>query len=152
MRLRCCHFNRLSTTVTTSYFRPLWKTSSPALRKYSSTSSTTTKPSQTIFSGIQPTGVPHIGNYLGALLQWVTLQNSSPPSTNLLFSIVDLHAITLPQNAKQLWKWKRETLATLRAVGLDGPNTSLFFQSAVSLAWACIQMIALLRSSEKHGG
>ena len=94
-------------------------------------SSTTARTNQVIFSGIQPTGVPHLGNYLGALLQWVHLQNTSPASTKLLFSIVDLHAITLPQKPGQLRRWKREGLATLLAVGLDPERSVLFYQSAV---------------------
>ena len=84
-----------------------------------------------IFSGIQPTGVPHLGNYLGALQQWVKLQNEATPKTQLLFSIVDLHAITMHQDAEQLRKWKRETLATLLAVGLDPERSTIFYQSDV---------------------
>lgn len=88
-------------------------------------------PNQVIFSGIQPTGVPHLGNYLGALQQWVRLQNASHPSTNLLYSIVDLHAITVPQDPARLRQWKRETLATLLAIGLDPERSVLFYQSSV---------------------
>ena len=86
-----------------------------------------------VFSGIQPTGVPHLGNYLGALQQWTQLQAEVPPSTRLLYSIVDLHAITMNQDAHQLRRWKRETLATLLAVGLDPERSTIFFQSAVCL-------------------
>ncbi|KAG0648338.1 Tryptophanyl-tRNA synthetase [Hyphodiscus hymeniophilus] len=86
---------------------------------------------QVIFSGIQPTGIPHLGNYLGALQQWVHLQNTSPPSTKLLFSIVDLHAITISQDPAQLKQWKRESLATLLAVGLDEKRCGIFYQSSV---------------------
>ena len=89
-------------------------------------------PNQVIFSGIQPTGVPHLGNYLGALQQWVRLQNTSHPSTKLLYSIVDLHAITVPQDPERLRQWKRETLATLLAIGLDPERSVLFYQSSVS--------------------
>ncbi|TVY53632.1 Tryptophan--tRNA ligase, mitochondrial [Lachnellula cervina] len=85
-----------------------------------------------IFSGIQPTGVPHLGNYLGALQQWVRLQNTAHPSTKLLYSIVDLHAITVPQDPEFLRQWKRETLATLLAIGLDPNRSILFYQSSVS--------------------
>jgi tryptophanyl-tRNA synthetase len=85
-----------------------------------------------IFSGIQPTGVPHIGNYLGALQQWVKLQESSPPTTKLLYSVVDLHAITIPQDPRQLKQWKREGIATLLAIGLDPDRSTLFYQSSVS--------------------
>ena len=89
--------------------------------------------SEIIFSGIQPTGVPHLGNWLGALQPWVRLQNSSPPGTKLIFSIVDLHALTVRQDAEQLRQWKRETLATLLAVGLNPERCTIFYQSAVSM-------------------
>ena len=92
-----------------------------------------TIPDCVIFSGIQPTGVPHLGNYLGALQQWVSLQTDASPSTKLLFSIVDLHAITIHQNPEELRRWKRETLATLLAVGLDPQRCIIFFQSDVSV-------------------
>jgi tryptophanyl-tRNA synthetase len=84
-----------------------------------------------IFSGIQPTGIPHVGNYLGALQQWVKLQDTAVSNTKLLFSIVDLHAITIPQDSKQLKQWKRETLAILLAVGLNPERSILFYQSSV---------------------
>ena len=86
-----------------------------------------------IFSGIQPTGVPHLGNYLGALQQWVKLQNEAAPTTQLMFSIVDLHALTSRQDPEQLRRWKRETLAALLAVGLDPERSTIFFQSDVWL-------------------
>lgn len=86
-----------------------------------------------IFSGIQPTGVPHLGNWLGALQPWVRLQHSSLPGTKLIFSIVDLHALTIRQDAEQLRQWKRETLATLLAVGLNPERCTIFYQSAVSM-------------------
>ncbi|OJD38893.1 tryptophan-trna ligase [Diplodia corticola] len=84
-----------------------------------------------IFSGIQPTGIPHLGNYLGALQQWVKLQNDAVPSTTLIFSIVDLHAITLRQDPRQLRQWRKEMLAALLAVGLDPKRSIIFNQSAV---------------------
>ena len=84
-----------------------------------------------IFSGIQPTGIPHLGNYLGALQQWVRLQYSEPPSTKLFFSIVDLHALTIRQDREHLRRWKTETLAALLAVGLDPTRSTIFFQSDV---------------------
>ena len=84
-----------------------------------------------IFSGIQPTGVPHLGNYLGALQQWVGLQKEPPSSTRLFYCVVDLHAITLLQNPQQLQKWRRETLAALLSVGLDPDRCNIFFQSSV---------------------
>ena len=84
-----------------------------------------------IFSGIQPTGVPHLGNYLGALQQWVELQKEPSSSTRLFYCVVDLHAITLSQTPQQLQKWKRETLAALLSVGLDPDRCNIFFQSSV---------------------
>lgn len=86
---------------------------------------------QVIFSGIQPTGIPHLGNYLGALKQWVKLQNSASPDTKLLYSIVDLHAITVPQNPALLRQHKREVFATLLAIGINPERAILFYQSAV---------------------
>ncbi len=86
-----------------------------------------------VFSGIQPTGIPHIGNYLGALRQWVSLQNEASPDDTLIYSIVDLHAHTVPQNPEQLRRWKQESLATLLAVGLDPIRSIIFYQSAVGI-------------------
>jgi hypothetical protein len=86
---------------------------------------------QVIFSGIQPTGIPHLGNYLGALQQWVKLQDTAASKTKLLFSIVDLHAITIPQDSKRLKQWKRETLAIILAAGLNPERSILFYQSSV---------------------
>ncbi|KAL5332735.1 hypothetical protein BJX70DRAFT_383195 [Aspergillus crustosus] len=85
----------------------------------------------TIFSGIQPTGVPHLGNYLGALREWVKLQNVAAGDTKLLFSIVDLHALTVPQERRQLTRWRKEAFATLVAVGLNPARSTIFYQSAV---------------------
>lgn len=86
---------------------------------------------QVIFSGIQPTGVPHLGNFLGALQRWVKLQDEAHPETTLLYSLVDLHAITAAQHPEQLRQWRKESLATLLAVGLDPSRSILFHQSSV---------------------
>lgn len=124
---------------------PASSRSSSHQRRSASSSSTITTPSdaapKVIFSGIQPTGVPHLGNYLGALSQWVALQEEATtaaattttgaPPTRLLFSVVDLHAITLPQDATQLRRWRREMLAALLAVGLDPARSTIFHQSSV---------------------
>ncbi|KAJ0413999.1 tryptophanyl-tRNA synthetase [Aspergillus carlsbadensis] len=85
----------------------------------------------TIFSGIQPTGVPHLGNYLGALREWVKLQDTAAKDVKLIFSIVDLHALTVPQERRQLSAWRKEAFATLIAVGLDPNRSTLFYQSSV---------------------
>ncbi|KAK5631871.1 hypothetical protein RRF57_007585 [Xylaria bambusicola] len=84
-----------------------------------------------IFSGIQPTGVPHLGNYLGAMRQWRRLQDLAGDKDKLLFSIVDLHAITMPQDAQALRFRRREMLAALLAIGLDPEKSTLFYQSSV---------------------
>lgn len=84
-----------------------------------------------VFSGIQPTGVPHLGNYVGALRQWVNLQHEEKPSTKLIYSIVDLHAITVPQKPDVLKQRKREVLAALLAIGLDPERCTIFYQSSV---------------------
>lgn len=88
-------------------------------------------PEPIIFSGIQPTGVPHLGNYLGALYPWVKLQQEAKEGTKLFFSIVDLHALTVPQEAAQLRRWRKEAFATLLAVGLDPKRSTIFYQSEV---------------------
>ncbi|KAJ9623640.1 Tryptophan--tRNA ligase, mitochondrial [Taxawa tesnikishii (nom. ined.)] len=88
-------------------------------------------PAKVIFSGIQPTGVPHLGNYLGALQQWVKLQNEAAKKDTLIYSVVDLHAITLHQDPEHLKRCKTETLATLLAVGLDPKRSIIFYQSDV---------------------
>jgi len=90
-----------------------------------------------IFSGIQPTGVPHLGNYLGALREWVHLQNNAAPGTELIFSIVDLHALTFPQDPPVLRKWRKESFAVLIAAGLDPKLSTIFFQSSVRFSRDC---------------
>ena len=77
-----------------------------------------------------------MGNYAGALRQWVKLQNTESSSTKLIYSIVDLHAITIPQPAEDLRKWRREALASLLAIGIDPERSTLFYQSAVSVDFA----------------
>ncbi|KAL7814882.1 hypothetical protein V8C44DRAFT_348485 [Trichoderma aethiopicum] len=89
-----------------------------------------------VFSGIQPTGVPHLGNYVGALRQWARLQRDEPPSTRLIYSVVDLHAITVPQPPETLRRRKREVLAALLAIGLDPERCTIFYQSSSKLSLA----------------
>ncbi|EME43087.1 hypothetical protein DOTSEDRAFT_89047 [Dothistroma septosporum NZE10] len=88
-------------------------------------------PKKIIFSGIQPTGIPHLGNYLGALRQWVRLQSEADKSTRLIYSLVDLHAITIRQDPAQLRQCKKESLAMLLAIGLDPVRSIIFHQSDV---------------------
>lgn len=102
-----------------------------AQRRAASQAASDSNPGTVIFSGIQPTGIPHLGNYLGALQNWKRLQDGAQPGAKLLYSIVDLHAITLPQQAPMLRQWKREMLAALLAVGLDPERSSIFYQSSV---------------------
>ncbi|CAN8097178.1 unnamed protein product [Discula destructiva] len=101
-------------------------------RRHASTTPSASTTPKVIFSGIQPTGVPHLGNYLGALKSWATLQDTAAPATRLLFSVVDLHAITVPQSsAAALRAQRREMLAALLAVGLDPERSTIFYQSSV---------------------
>ncbi|KIW75492.1 tryptophan-tRNA ligase [Fonsecaea pedrosoi CBS 271.37] len=99
------------------------------------------------FSGIQPTGVPHLGNYLGALRQWKRLhEQSTDPKFAMhyryeqYFSVVDLHALTAETPASERLRLRKESYAALLALGLNNNrNTTLFFQSDVpqhaSLMW-----------------
>ena len=78
-----------------------------------------------IFSGAQPTGNVHLGNYLGALRNWVALQRDYES----LFCIVNLHAITLPQDPKVLAAKTRELARIYLAVGIDPNVSTVFVQS-----------------------
>ena len=88
-----------------------------------------------VLSGVQPTGNLHLGNYLGAIRNWVGLQDSH----ECLFMLADLHAITVPQNPADLTRNTRETAAAYIACGIDPKKSVIFPQSAVSvhseLAW-----------------
>jgi tryptophanyl-tRNA synthetase len=88
-----------------------------------------------IFSGIQPTGNLHLGNYLGAIRNWVALQHDY----ECIFCIVDLHALTLPQDPDELRASTREVTAAYIAAGIDADRCIIFNQSMVSahaeLAW-----------------
>ncbi|KAF3925563.1 hypothetical protein ABW21_db0203031 [Orbilia brochopaga] len=101
------------------------------MKRALSTTSPPTHP-EVVFSGIQPTGIPHLGNYLGALKQWVEMQDAAPPETKLLFCVVDLHAITQPQDPEELKRRRRETMAMLLAIGLRPERCEIFEQSKVS--------------------
>jgi tryptophanyl-tRNA synthetase len=83
-----------------------------------------------IFSGVQPTGNLHLGNYLGAIKNFVELQNDK--KNECIYCVVDLHSITVKQDAKILKKNIRETTATFIASGLNPKNSIIFNQSAVS--------------------
>lgn len=90
---------------------------------------------QRIFSGVQPTGNLHLGNYLGAIRRWVDMQHTHES----LFCIVDLHAITVPQVPAKLRAAVRETAAAYIACGIDPEKNIIFPQSAIAehseLAW-----------------
>jgi tryptophanyl-tRNA synthetase len=79
-----------------------------------------------IFSGVQPSGNIHIGNYLGAIKQWVDLADDFDES---IYCIVDLHAITIPQDSKELKKKIMEVAALYIACGVDPKKASIFVQS-----------------------
>ena len=73
--------------------------------------------SKKIFSGVQPTGNLHLGNYLGAIKNFVDLNNDN--NNECIFCVVDLHAITVKQNPKELKRNIQETVATFIASGID---------------------------------
>ena len=83
-----------------------------------------------IFSGVQPTGNLHLGNYLGAIKNFVILANDN--DNECIFCVVDLHAITTTQDPKELRNNIRETVATFLASGIDPKKNILFNQSQVS--------------------
>ena len=93
------------------------------------------KEKKVIFSGVQPSGILTIGNYLGAIKNWVDLQDEY----NCIYCVVDMHAITVRQNPSELRKRTYETLATYIAAGIDPEKTTLFVQSHVpchaELSW-----------------
>ena len=88
-----------------------------------------------IFSGIRPTGDIHLGNYLGAVKQWIDLQNQA----DCTFCVVDLHAITTPYDPQKLQEQIKELAIAYLAAGLDPDKCTLFVQSQVKehaeLAW-----------------
>lgn len=100
-----------------------------------------------VFSGIQPSGDIHLGNYLGALRNWVAAQDVD----DCVYCIVDLHAITVPKDPQALLDGTRKAAAALMAVGLDPAKCTLFVQSHVhehaELAWLlqCVTGMGELR-------
>ena len=83
-----------------------------------------------IFSGVQPTGNLHLGNYLGAIKNFVDLNNDN--DNECIFCVVDLHAITVKQDPKELKNNIRETVATFIASGIDPKKSIIFNQSRVT--------------------
>ena len=108
-----------------------------------------------VFSGIQPTGAIHIGNYLGAIKQWVNGQDDAEN----IFCLVDMHALTVPQEPDVLRKRILETATVLLAAGIDPAKSRLFVQSHVrehgELTWylSCVasmgQMQRMTQFKEK---
>ena len=100
-----------------------------------------------VLSGIQPTGSPHIGNYLGALKNWAAIQYDYES----IYCIVDLHAVTVYQDPKELRAKIKELAGMLLAIGIDPKHSSLVVQSAIpqhaELAWmlTCVTPIGWLR-------
>ncbi|MDC0353889.1 tryptophan--tRNA ligase [Candidatus Pelagibacter sp.] len=86
--------------------------------------------SKKIFSGVQPTGNLHLGNYLGAIKNFVDLNNDN--KNECIFCVVDLHAITVKQEPKELKNNIRETVATFVASGIDPKKSIIFNQSGVA--------------------
>lgn len=91
---------------------------------------------KTVFSGIQPTGNLHLGNYLGSIRNWIDLQDQH----RCIFGVMNLHAITLPQDPKELRQNILDAVAVYLACGLDPKKVTLFVQGDVAqhteLAWA----------------
>ena len=105
-----------------------------------------------VFSGIQPTGSPHIGNYLGALKNWVKIQYDYES----IFGIVDLHAITLYQNPAELRAKTLELAGMLLAIGIDPKQTAIVVQSNVhahaELSWmlTCVTPVGWLERMTQY--
>ncbi|MDH3731359.1 MAG: tryptophan--tRNA ligase, partial [Acidimicrobiia bacterium] len=113
-----------------------------------------------VFSGAQPTGDIHIGNYLGAFRNWVAMQADH----DCIYCIVDLHAITTTMDPKELEGNSRQTAKLFLAMGVDTDASILFVQSAVAqhaeLAWvlgtltsmgSLNRMTQFKEKSDKHG-
>ena len=85
-----------------------------------------------VFSMVQPTGKFHLGNYLGAVRVWKDLCDQKAPSTQLMFGVADLHAITIPiPDGMKLRQSRREAMASILSVGVDPSKAVLFNQSRV---------------------
>src|SRR4029453_16911753 len=115
------------------------------------------KPTARVFSGMQPTGNLHLGNYLGAMLNWIRLQDTH----ECIYCVVDMHAITIWQDPQELNRAIRDVTAAYIACGVDPKRSIIFNQSQVGehaeLAWIfnCVARLGWLyrmtRSKEKAG-
>src|SRR5918912_250261 len=105
-----------------------------------------------VFSGIQPSGQLHLGNYLGAIRNWVAQQQQA----DNIFCVVDLHALTVYQDPESLRAKIRETVALLLACGIDPDQSLLFVQSHVpahaELAWVlnCVTPVGWLERMTQY--
>jgi tryptophanyl-tRNA synthetase len=105
-----------------------------------------------VFSGIQPTGSPHIGNYLGALKNWARIQYDY----DSIYCIVDLHAVTAYQDPEELRGQIEELAGVLLAIGIDPTHSSLMVQSSVpahaELAWmlTCVTPLGWLERMTQY--
>lgn len=98
-----------------------------------------------VLSGVQPTGMLHLGNYLGAIKQFVQLQNEA----DCYFCVVNLHAITIPKDPQELVERTRDVVAMYLAVGLDPEKVTLFVQSQIKAhAEACWLLQCVARVGE----
>ena len=93
-----------------------------------------------VVSGIQPTGNLHLGNYLGAIRNWVRMQDEMQDGSECLFFLADLHAISMPHNPAELRAGTLEMVAALVACGID-PNKSVLFNQAQVPAHAELQWL-----------
>lgn len=101
-----------------------------------------------VFSGAQPSGELTIGNYMGALRQWVNMQDDY----HCIYCIVDQHAITVRQDAQKLRKATLDTLALYLACGIDPEKSTIFVQSHAGTCTVRLgtELLYLLRRTESH--
>lgn len=99
---------------------------------------------QKLFSGVKPSGNLHIGNYLGAVKQWVELQDDN----EAIFAVMDLHAITVPQDPKELTRQTLDMIKVYLAAGVDPNKCLLFLQSHVA---AHCELTWILNTITKNG-
>ena len=93
-----------------------------------------------VVSGIQPTGSLHLGNYLGAIRNWVRMQDAMEPGSECLFFLADLHAISMPHVPAELKAATLEMAAAVVACGID-PDRSILFNQAQVPAHAELQWL-----------
>lgn len=119
--------HKMSTSETTES-----ASASPAVTETEKEENKSTKKKR-VLSGVQPTGSLHLGNYLGAIRQWVTFQDeSSSKGDENFFCVVDLHAITMPHNPEELKENTLSSAALYLAAGIDPSKSRVFVQSHVS--------------------